>query len=237
EIQNYFERNQVTEGVSKGRHYFDLFHLESRMWNWHSTLTLETDQETDEFIYMNTRRLIDLMQQPEIDERRDFVLYKTIINEFWPILLHFGINSKLNLYEKSIGTGDADGAVISHQNGVKILPNNGMKVKKVGENIYHVRPGTGNTRLEDINNFTIESIDDQKRKISIKSLYKNPKGKGLIRVILRMPKRYEEYDIISLNKPVKLDLESSSCSVMILYNSTFKNASWRDAGLLEIVID
>src|SRR5699024_3120271 len=39
EAPKYFERNLVTEGVTLNRHYFDLFHLESRMGNWHSALT------------------------------------------------------------------------------------------------------------------------------------------------------------------------------------------------------
>src|SRR5699024_111052 len=40
EAPKYFDRNLVTEGVTLNRHYFDLFHLESRMGNWHSALTL-----------------------------------------------------------------------------------------------------------------------------------------------------------------------------------------------------
>jgi len=237
EIANYFDRNLITEGVTKGRHFFDLFHLESRMGNWHSTLTLETDPETDEFIYMNTRKLIDLMQQPNSDERRDFSLYKLLINEYWPVLLHFGINNETNLYEKSTGAADVDLAADENNNGVKITPYNGMKVRKVQKNVYLVRPGTGKTKVEDVNNFSIETAEGQKQRVKIKSLYNNLKGKGLIKVVIRLNKEYEEYDIIDLNKPLELELDSSVCSVMVLYNSTFKNASWRDAGRLEVSID
>lgn len=237
EIENYFERNLITEGVTKGRHFFDLFHLEARMGNWHSTLTLETDPETDEFIYMNTRKLIDLMQQPNIDERRDFSLYKLIINEYWPVLLHFGINNETNLYEKSTGAADKNLEAEENQNGVKITPYNGMRVRKVKNNVYRVRPGTGKTKIEDVNNVSIEPVDGQKQRVKIKSMYNNPKGKGRIRVVIRLNNEYKEYDIIDLNKPIELELDSSACSIMVLYNSTFKNASWRDAGLLEIAIN
>src|SRR5699024_9961385 len=73
------------------RHYFDLFHLESRMGNWHSALTLESDPETEEFIFTNSRKMIDFIQQPKLEERKEFTLYKRIIDHYWPLLLHFGI--------------------------------------------------------------------------------------------------------------------------------------------------
>src|SRR5699024_9535535 len=92
ESSKYFERNLVTEGVTLNRHYFDLFHLESRMGNWHSALTLESDPETEEFIFTNSRKMIDFIQQPKLEERKEFTLYKRIIDHYWPLLLHFGIN-------------------------------------------------------------------------------------------------------------------------------------------------
>src|SRR5699024_7610788 len=92
EVEKYFDRNLIEKGVTKGRHYFDLFHLESRMGNWHSALTLETDPETEEFIFTNSRKIIDLIQQPFLGERKEFVLYKMIIDNYWQLLLHFGIN-------------------------------------------------------------------------------------------------------------------------------------------------
>src|SRR5699024_3155301 len=101
EVNGYFKRNLINEGVTKNRHYFDLFHLESRMGNWHSVITLETDPEVDEFIFVNARKLIDLIQQPIVEDRRKFNLYKTLINRYWPVLLHFGINIQKNMFETS----------------------------------------------------------------------------------------------------------------------------------------
>src|SRR5699024_5201832 len=91
-IKDFFNRNLMNEGYPMGRHFYDLFYLESRMGNWHSSLTLETDPETDEFILINTRKFIDLIMSPSIDDRRQHTLYKTIVNHYWPVLLNFDIN-------------------------------------------------------------------------------------------------------------------------------------------------
>src|SRR5699024_6119730 len=68
-VQEYLNRNLMYEGFTNGRHFYDLFHIESRMANWHSSLTLETDPETEEFILFNSRKLIDLIMEPSIKER------------------------------------------------------------------------------------------------------------------------------------------------------------------------
>src|SRR5699024_8175867 len=81
-------------GVGKGRHYFEISHLASRMGNWHSNVTQDTDPELLEFIYVNSRRNIDLLQSPTIQERRDKMLYKKLILNYWPALLFIGFNEK-----------------------------------------------------------------------------------------------------------------------------------------------
>src|SRR5699024_1215425 len=93
-VSEYLKRNLQDEGVGKGRHYFEIFHLESRMGNWHSNVTQETDPELLEFIYVNSRRIIDLLQSPTIQERRDKMLYKKLILKYWPALLFIGFNEK-----------------------------------------------------------------------------------------------------------------------------------------------
>ncbi|TVT28871.1 hypothetical protein FO441_00910 [Salinicoccus cyprini] len=233
EIENYFKRNLVEANVTKGRHYFDLFHLESRMGNWHSTLTLETDPEVDEFIFMNTRKMIDLMQQPGLRERRNFEFYKTIINHFWPVLLHFGINQEKNAYERARDKGMDDQRSIAIE-GLVIHTDESMEIKHSEGNKYHIRPGDNRTKAENINYFTMRSSNEMPVKVSVKGLYSNPKGKGIIKVIIRSVDTHDVYDMTSLNEPLMLEVGPSSYTVMVLYNRDYDKKSWQEAGKLEI---
>src|SRR5699024_510614 len=143
EMENYFHRNLIFDNVTMRRHYFDLFHLESRMGNWHSMITLETDPETEEFIFTNCRKIIDIIQQPSIIERRDFQLYKLIINHYWPILLFFGINkignkNLLNNNQQTVKTKASQ----TKLNALNIINRNNMAIKDtVGEKI-EIKPST-----------------------------------------------------------------------------------------------
>src|SRR5699024_2647189 len=223
EVNNYFERNLIYEGVTKNRHFFDLFHLESRMGNWHSTITLETDPEVDEFIFVNSRKLIDLIQKPRIEDRRDFKLYKNIINEYWPVLMHFGINKQNNMYENNIIPSE-------HLNSTRVESLNKITLTFEDDKIIAI-PEKGKVKVEDIFAFKIITED---KEIRVSSEYNNRKGKGKLKVIIRNENYYETYDIVHLNKGVNLNAKETPYTVMILYNNTFKRDTWSQAGKLVI---
>lgn len=223
EVNGYFKRNLINEGVTKNRHYFDLFHLESRMGNWHSVITLETDPEVDEFIFVNARKLIDLIQQPPVEDRRKFNLYKTLINRYWPVLLHFGINKQKNMFETSRTSSEFLSSTI-----VESL--NKITLAKEEDKIIAV-PEKGKVRVEDIFSFNIRT---KYKNIRLSSLYNNPKGKGKLKVIIRNEGYYEFFDIVHLNKGVILEAKETPYSVMILYNNTFKRETWSQAGKIII---
>src|SRR5699024_10555376 len=122
-VKEYYKRNLHSEGVGKGRHYFEIFHLESRMGNWHSNVTQETDPELLDFIYVNSRRIIDLLQSPSIQERRDKVLYKNLILKYWPALLFIGFNE--NNFAIDIKKHNLNGEYV---NGLKVHEINNLSV-------------------------------------------------------------------------------------------------------------
>src|SRR5699024_1899139 len=134
-LQEYYKRNLHTENVGMGRHYFEIFHLESRMGNWHSNVTQETDPELMDFIFVNTRRILDLIQSPSIQERKDKILYKTLINKYWPALLFIGVN------EKTINVDyDKIGLTNQYINGLKIYELNNLELEKNADNKFTIKP-------------------------------------------------------------------------------------------------
>lgn len=224
-INGYFERNLVTEDVTMGRHYYDLFHLESRMGNWHSMLTLETDPETDEFIFTNTRKMIDLIQQPSINERRDYKLYKLIIERYWPVLLQFNIN-KMN-------TEKYDELNELTLEKVKIKSISQVMITKENNSIY-IQPDTNLVNINDFYTFSIDNKYEENKKVKITSFYKNKKARKNINVIIRSGEKIRLYDIVELNNGVEINCSDIPVVVSIVYSSNFSTKSWIKAGLLKI---
>lgn len=227
EIEKYFMRNLVEPAVTKGRHYFDLYHLESRMGNWHSNLTLETDPETEEFIFTNSRKMIDLIQLPTIDERRKFSLYKEIIKYNWPVLLFFGINESENLYEQT------EDLLQKEYKGLKIIRNRNLDITEKNGDL-NILPKSYQISLNNNYNFVIENKNSKVQKIKIESEYSKEEARGLIRVLIRQNGKLEEFDILDLNKGKEYEIGKSPLSINVFYNKEYTSESWKKAGKLII---
>ena len=227
EIEKYFMRNLVEPAVTKGRHYFDLYHLESRMGNWHSNLTLETDPETEEFIFTNSRKMIDLIQLPTIDERRKFSLYKEIIKDNWPVLLFFGINESENLYEQT------EDLLQKEYKGLKISRNRNLDITEENGNL-NILPKSYQISLNNNYNFVIENKNNKVQKIKIESEYSKEEARGLIRVLIRQNGEFEEFDILDLNNGKEYEIGNSPLSINVFYNKEYNSESWKKAGKLII---
>lgn len=224
EIDKYFERNLVEAGMPMGRHYFDIFHLESRMGNWHSTLTLETDPQTDEFIFTNARKMIDLIQKPSVEDRRNFKLYKCIINNYWPVLLHFGINKIKNVYEQNI----ENNFMFKNLN----IEGSSNLLMNANDHQLALKPKSAPIRFDEL--FTVKIKTNKDERFLLKSTYNNPKGQGNIRVIIRSNHKHNVYDITKLNSGLELTADTDGILIMMMYSRLFINPSWKDAGELLI---
>lgn len=229
EIDKYFERNLVEPSVTKGRHYFDLYHLESRMGNWHSSLTLETDPETEEFIFTNSRKLIDLIQLPPIAERRDFSLYKKIINQHWPLLLFFGINTDENLYEQN------SKLTVNKLKNIIVYGDRSLKINKQ-KNMMTILPADHHINLKQNYYCVVENNSKDTHAVTLRSDYDKESARGSIRVVLRYNNKVEEYDIVDLNNGINISEYGKSVHINILFNKEYDSESWRKAATLKIDI-
>lgn len=221
-VKEYFKRNKVLEGFTYGRHYHDLFHLESRMGNWHSTLTLETDPETEEFIIMNSRKLIDLIMQPSINERRNHELYKIIINYYWPVLLKFGVNKiEENIeHKKTLGLPN-----------IKVLEINKVQLN-IQDNAILAIPDV--KIISNLEMHTFGITGKVGTKLIIRSYYKNEKGRNKIKVIVKEGMEINIYDILDINNGLSLEVSEKGVSISIVYNHDYTQSSWIHAGRLTI---
>lgn len=234
-LDEYYKRNMQDETVGKGRHFFDIFHLESRMGNWHSNVTQETDPELLEFIFVNTRRIIDLLQSPSIQERRDKVLYKNIINNYWPALLFIGFNEKENnLDYNKLGIGTT-----KYFNGLKIYEQSNLLVTELKEDTLEIKPKKEEVGPEFQYVFKAKNKTNHSRKLELNSLFNKENARGYINVsIMKLnEKSAVSMDIIDFSKGYDIKLEPfEEFMIEINYNYRFDKLSWQQAGKIEISI-
>ncbi|WP_031547906.1 hypothetical protein [Salinicoccus luteus] len=97
-LSNFLQRIGMEE--TYGYHLLDLMFLESRLGNFQSNITQETDNTLEVFNLFNSRRMIELFLSPSLTERQNQSLAFAIIDEYWPVLNFFGINTQETLLEK-----------------------------------------------------------------------------------------------------------------------------------------
>ena len=229
EIDKYFTRNLVTDGISKGRHYFELFHLESRLGNWHSVMTSETDPETEEFIFLNARKMIDIFTSIDLDDMRKHNLHKRIIEAYWGVLNYFGVNKLDTLYkefeareEQSVLVGD-----------VKAKYKTDMYMEQGGG---HVQFYPNPRRLSSLEHYEVilYNTDSGARTMTLSSHYSKASGRGLVFVTLKGERLYERYDVLDLNEGVSIELDATPVKITIDYMKSFDKESWKHAGRIFI---
>ena len=231
-ITDYYKRNLHREGVGKGRHYFEIFHLESRMGNWHSNVTQETDPELLDFIYVNTRRIIDLLQSPSIQERKDKILYKSLINKYWPALLFIGVNEKtINVNYEKIGLNN------QYINGLKIYELNNLDLIKTEDDVFTIKPNSEILGPQKQFMFKAKNNTHEIKDFNIKSLFNKESGRKYINVkIMKLDnKTFKSIDIVDLSKGYEVTLEPfQELMIRIDYNYVFDKESWQQAGRIQI---
>lgn len=231
-VKNYYKRNLHDEGVGKDRHYFEIFHLESRMGNWHSNVTQETDPELLDFIFVNTRRIIDLLQSPSIQERKDKFLYKTLISKYWPALHFIGVNEKtLNIDYDKIGLNN------QYINGLKVYELNNLELIKNEENVVMIKPDSESVGPQKQYVFKAKNNTHELKVLNLKSLFNKNSGRKYINVkIMKLDnKTFKSIDIVDLYEGYVVTLEPfQELMIRIDYNHVFEKSSWQQAGRIEI---
>lgn len=231
-LQSYYQRNLQSEGVGQGRHFFDIFHLESRMGNWHSNVTQETDPELIDFIFVNSRRIIDLLQSLSIQERKDKLLYKTLIKKYWPALLFVGFNEKsFNVDYTKVGLD------YEYINGFKIYELNDLVLEQTEDHTVVIKPDSELVGPQNQYVFKAKNNTHVAKKLNIRSLFNKENGRSYINVkIMKLDnKTYKSIDIVDLFEGYEVTIEPfKELMIKIDYNHVFDKASWQQAGRVQI---
>lgn len=233
-MAEYFNRNIHSINVGKGRHYFDIFHLESRLANWHSNTTQEVDPYIIEFIYMNSRKLIDLIQSPNIQQRKDKLLYKLLIKKYWPTLLYIGFNeTSYYLDENKIGLNNV------YFNGLDVIDSQNLEFN-IEDNILEFKPNTTKVNPSTMYMMQLKNNSNKEQSIRLYSGYSKKTNKVYIDATIHQSdeKSSETIDIADLSQGFDLILKPfRQLTVKINYHHSFGKESWQQAGRIYLKIN
>ncbi|MDM5314878.1 hypothetical protein QUF49_02665 [Fictibacillus sp. b24] len=80
----------------------ELLFVSYRLIQWHSGVVGESDIAFNTMLLLNSRQILDLMLSYPIEERNENKLFNDLIEDLWPVLNYWDINSTENLKTKYI---------------------------------------------------------------------------------------------------------------------------------------
>ena len=99
EIIQLFEEFYQTVQMDNIYNYdpYDILYWEYRMGTWHALLILESDPSHETFIPFNARIILEQFLSVSTQTKKKYYIFKEIIDNAWPVLNYWQINSKITL--------------------------------------------------------------------------------------------------------------------------------------------
>lgn len=225
----YLERNDLQKIIDYNYHLPFLIYWETRMGNWHSNITQETDLNQDTFVIINTRFILDNFISLKLNDRKDTTLFKKLINHSWPILNYFIPNSNQTLEDR---------LKIDNQNNIQSLNQQDFILTafkniniSLKDNIYEISP-LDNTLLKDEDHYLeVKNTSNKDLSLILSSFYQKAKSQILIQI------NEDVFDITNLvNSHTVLLHPDDILQIRYDYAANFDKTSWIEAGRLTLSI-
>lgn len=221
-IEDYFKRIDLDVNQLNGYYLADLFYQESRMGNWHSNITQETDNSVEVFVLLNTRELINLVTSLPLKDRENKMLHKEWINQLWPVLNFYPVNKEANLYEQFSRQKNLEQSA-------ELYSIKGESIVVDGQTVIPRFPLDNK-----VCSFIIQNTAERPLNIILLSHYKNDKGRGLLQLAVREDVR--DYLDINNGYMIKLDADEE-VTVRMIFSKIQDKLSWQKAGSLSVKIE
>lgn len=225
--ESFLKRNDYKSVKSFNYHLPFLIYWETRMGNWHSNITQESDLNQDTFIIINNRFILDNFISLTSYDRKNNNLLKEIIKRKWPILNYFIPNSQLTL-EDQFNELNAQNISSTNKKNIILRAFSNINIFS-GFNKFEIYPLTDTLLRDDSHFIELENRSNTKKIITINSYYS--KAPDLIRININE----KIYDITQLNSPIKITiLPKEIIKLKYLYSNNFDKNSWFEAGHLTL---
>ncbi|WP_342388733.1 hypothetical protein [Salinicoccus bachuensis] len=232
-IKGFMKRSLLDMEGLHGYHALDIMFLESRLGNFQSNITQETDNTLDIFNHFNSRKMIEHLLSPSLEDRQNQAFVKKIVDRHWPILNFFAINDGKNLMESynSLLREGTDRKIVKNSLEYVIVEKceNLTAINQGGH--IDVVPISLPLSVDEKYSVELRNNNEVEFPVTIQSFYTNEKGRGAI--IVKINDR--SFDIIDLNEGLKLILEpDEKVSIRYFYESDKNKKSWLDASKIKI---
>jgi len=146
-----------------------MLYFESKLSNWHSSITQETEAVQDTFILFNNKFLLSKLLCLNYEERHNLTLLKLYIQYFWPFLNYQESNSYHTLDEYRENKVQVTDII----NNISILNPMNVSIRSEGDSMF-VKPMSNVLLKDNIISFVLVNDDDIDKTINIKSYYSHP---------------------------------------------------------------
>ena len=227
-VNEFMKRTDLTLNNIYDYHILDILFLESRLGNFQSIITQETDNTLEVFNYFNSRKLISFLLQPNLEERQSNQLFSLVINHFWPMLNFFGVNEETNLYIKHKKLKEK--IVKDKEKRLKIFQVDTTSNLRIIENVHRtefiIQPNNMPIKPDENYSFKIRNNSRDNKVLKMKSKYNNPKGRNIFTLIFDG----KEVDIVDAFKGEYIVIKPGESQLVTLsVKKERKRISWLDA--------
>lgn len=240
QLENFYNYNPL-----------ELLFLSYRLIQWHGGVVGESDIAFDTILLLNARKIVDLILSYPIEDRHKNKLFVELIDQLWPILNYWDINSPNNLQSKYLSTASQLKKYKKINSNLSGLSELGLKLIKTSstqpERIYQKITNGGflfkfsnnNIKKKESYELYINFLNYDVREglqFKLRFYYNNPNGRDKITVKSNLFKKPR--DIIDLygEHVFQIDKlsEQKDLYINIEHHSPSSLASWVNASRLWI---
>lgn len=233
-LNEFITRNEINEFLEKGYHPYDILYLESRMNGWHSTILQESDPYMEVYNLINCRYILFSLINMNYEARKNMEFHTSIINESWPLLQFFGINTNVNLYDKYLDLKKQfkPQSETDEINKLQLEYLTSDFVKENEAQSIQLKLSHAGFNREETYKINIVNHKEENVKIAIRTFYKNEKGRG--KIFLHIDSK--KYDIVDLGyEHVEMFIPPhSQTSIVMQSTQNIDKKSWINAAILQI---
>lgn len=223
-FDGYIVRSKYNEITKYKYNFLMMFYWETRMGNWHSNITQETEEIIETFVFVNNRYILNQFMSMDINVRKKNRLLTKYIEGNWPFLNYQVPNNLDTLNNKTRN----DSVIFSNTGKLKISEFQNLNIKSNIDG-FLIKPNEGILLKEDRIIMNLENNTTETINFLITSFYKHTEKN--IFIVLNNKK----YSINGFFNGFNAKLQKEdTITIEYVYTNDFEAKSWNDAGRLLI---
>ncbi|QHW36544.1 hypothetical protein GZH82_03780 [Staphylococcus ursi] len=231
----FIARNEMSACVENGYHPYDVLYLESRMNGWHSAIIQESDPYMEVYNLIHCRFILFQLMQMDYEERKRHAFHKAVIDQCWPLLHFFGVNTDKNLYNQYQDLEKQFEVYKNNQENAKELKldyDTQDFDQTFEQQSIHFKLNHQKFLEHEAYRLNITNQRDEAVPIDIRTFYKNRKGRARIFITIG----HAKYDIVDLGYESieKTIAPHSQLTILVQSRKDIDKHSWIEAAKFQI---